>query len=109
MLGETRAKELVFRGNRIDAERAEEWGLVNRCVSDEEFDDVVAEFVDDLVSGPPIALKVAKKVMNEGGEVGLDAGLAMESQGFGLLMGTEDVREGTAAFREDRDPEFEGN
>ncbi|WP_440008897.1 3-hydroxyacyl-CoA dehydrogenase/enoyl-CoA hydratase family protein [Halomicrococcus sp. SG-WS-1] len=109
MLGETRAKELVFRGNRIDAERAEEWGLINRCVPEEEFDDVVAEFVDDLVSGPPIALKVAKTVMNEGGEVALDAGLAMESQGFGLLMGTEDVREGTAAFREDRDPEFEGN
>ncbi|GKZ14314.1 3-hydroxyacyl-CoA dehydrogenase NAD-binding domain-containing protein [Haladaptatus sp. T7] len=108
LLGETRAKELVFRGNRIDADRAEEWGLINRAVPADEFEDVVAEFVDDLLEGPPLGLKVAKKVMNEGGDASLDAALAMESQGFGLLMSTDDVREGTAAFREDRDPEFTG-
>jgi len=38
----------------------------------------------------------------------MEAALAMESQGFGLLTSTEDVLEGTAAFAEDRDPEFEG-
>ncbi|QLG48723.1 3-hydroxyacyl-CoA dehydrogenase/enoyl-CoA hydratase family protein [Natrinema halophilum] len=108
ILGETRAKELVFRGNHIDANRAEEWGLVNRSVDRDEFDEMVAEFVDDLRTGPPIGLKVAKKVMNEGQDASLDAALAMESQGFGLLTSTEDVLEGTAAFAEDRDPEFEG-
>jgi enoyl-CoA hydratase/3-hydroxyacyl-CoA dehydrogenase len=108
LLGETRAKELVFRGNRIDAERAEDWGLINRAVPEAEFDEVVAEFVEDVVEGPPIGLKVAKKVLNEGADASLDAALAMESQGFGLLMGTDDVREGTAAFRDDRDPEFRG-
>jgi enoyl-CoA hydratase/3-hydroxyacyl-CoA dehydrogenase len=108
LLGETRAKELVFRGNRIDAERAEEWGLVNRAVAADEFEDTVAEFVEDIVEGPPIGLKVAKKVLNEEADASLDAALAMESQGFGLLMSTEDVREGTAAFRDDRDPEFTG-
>ncbi|ELZ26580.1 3-hydroxyacyl-CoA dehydrogenase [Halogeometricum pallidum JCM 14848] len=108
MLGETRAKELVFRGNRIGAERAEEWGLINRAVPAEEFDEVVREFVDDLLHGPPLALEVAKKVMNEGADASLDAALAMESQGFGLLFSTDDLREGTAAFREKRDPEFTG-
>ena len=108
LLGETRAKELVFRGNRIDADRAEDWGLINRSVPDGEFDSVVAEFVDDMLEGPPVGLKVAKKVMNEGADASLDAALAMESQGFGLLMSTDDVREGTAAFGEDRDPEFTG-
>ncbi|NHN57658.1 MULTISPECIES: 3-hydroxyacyl-CoA dehydrogenase/enoyl-CoA hydratase family protein [Halorussus] len=108
LLGETRAKELVFRGNRIDAERAEEWGLINRAVPASEFEDTVAEFVDDVLEGPPIGLKVAKKVLNEGADASLDAALALESQGFGLLMGTEDVREGTAAFRDDREPEFRG-
>ncbi|MFC4551206.1 MULTISPECIES: 3-hydroxyacyl-CoA dehydrogenase/enoyl-CoA hydratase family protein [Halorussus] len=108
LLGETRAKELVFRGNRIGAERAEEWGLVNRAVPEAELDDVVSAFVEDIVEGPPLGLKVAKKVMNEGADASLDAALALESQGFGLLMGTEDVREGTAAFRDDRDPEFRG-
>ncbi|AXR76869.1 3-hydroxyacyl-CoA dehydrogenase/enoyl-CoA hydratase family protein [Natrarchaeobaculum sulfurireducens] len=108
ILGETRAKELVFRGNHIDAERAAEWGLLNRAVAREAFDDVVAEFVDDLRTGPPIALEVAKKVMNEGQDASIDAALAMESQGFGLLASTDDVVEGTMAFAEDREPEFEG-
>ncbi|AFO57262.1 3-hydroxyacyl-CoA dehydrogenase/enoyl-CoA hydratase family protein [Natrinema sp. J7-2] len=108
ILGETRAKELVFRGNHIDADRAADWGLINRSVEREDFDDTVGEFLDDLRNGPPIGLKVAKKVMNEGQDASLDAALAMESQGFGLLSSTDDVLEGTAAFAEDREPEFEG-
>lgn len=108
MLPDARAKELVFRGNHIDADRAEEWGLINRSVPDEEFDDVVEGFVSDLVGGPPIALRKAKRVMNQGRDGDMDAGLEMESQAFGLLLGTEDVAEGTAAFSEDREPEFRG-
>ncbi|WP_136717775.1 3-hydroxyacyl-CoA dehydrogenase/enoyl-CoA hydratase family protein [Halorientalis salina] len=108
MIGEARAKELVFRGNRISADRAENWGLINRSVPDEEFDDVVAEFVDDLVTGPPVGLSFAKQVMNEGDDASMPAALAMESQAFGLLMGTDDMMEGASAFMEDREPEFEG-
>ncbi|MFC6836066.1 3-hydroxyacyl-CoA dehydrogenase/enoyl-CoA hydratase family protein [Halomarina ordinaria] len=108
MLSECRAKELVFRGNRIGADRAEEWGLINRAVPAEEFDACVDEFVTDIVEGPPIALEVAKSVMDEGADATLDAGLKLESQGFGLLTSTEDMKEGTTAFAEKRDPEFEG-
>ncbi|MDJ1431559.1 3-hydroxyacyl-CoA dehydrogenase NAD-binding domain-containing protein [Halostagnicola sp. A-GB9-2] len=108
ILGETRAKELVFRGSHIDAERAQDWGLINRAVDREAFDDVVEDFVSDLRNGPPIGLEVAKKVMNEGEDASMEAALAMESQGFGLLISTDDVMEGTMAFAEDREPEFEG-
>ena len=108
MVGEARAKELVFRGERIDAERAAEWGLINRAVDEADFDDVVAEFVDDIVEGPPVGLEMAKKVMNRGEDAAMEAALTMESQSFGLLLSTEDVLEGTSAFAEDRDPEFEG-
>ena len=108
MIGEARAKELVFRGERISAEKAEDWGLINRAVDPEEFADVCAEFVDDIVDGPPVALDYAKKIMNRGEDASLEAALTMESQSFGLLMSTEDVLEGTSAFAEDRDPEFEG-
>ena len=108
MLTEARAKELVFRGEHIDAGRAEEWGLINRAVGDDEFEDTVEEFVDDLVSGPPIALRMAKEVMDEGADENIDAGLRMESQAFGLLLTTDDMMEGASAFMEDRDPEFEG-
>ena len=108
MLTDARAKELVFRGEHIAAERAADWGLINRAVDADEFNDVVGEFVGDLVSGPPIALRKAKRVMNEGADESLDAGLEMESQAFALLLTTNDVKEGTAAFAADREPEFEG-
>ncbi|MDY6765235.1 MAG: 3-hydroxyacyl-CoA dehydrogenase NAD-binding domain-containing protein [Halobacteria archaeon] len=108
LVGETRAKELVFRGNRISAQRAEDWGIVNRAVPEDEFEETVSDFVSDVVNGPPIGLKVAKKVINEGQNASLSAALTMESQGFGLLMSTDDVLEGVTAFAEDRDPEFEG-
>jgi enoyl-CoA hydratase/3-hydroxyacyl-CoA dehydrogenase len=108
MIGEPRAKELVFRGNRIDAEQAEEWGLINRAVEPETFEETVEEFVADLANGPPIALKVAKSVLNHGDDTSRGAGMAMESQGFGFLRMTEDFEEGKAAFSEDRDPDFVG-
>lgn len=107
-LTEARAKELVFRGEHISAERAEDWGLINRAASGEEYEETVEEFVDDLVSGPPIALRKAKRVMNEGADQDLDAGLEMESQAFALLLTTDDMMEGVAAFSGDREPEFKG-
>ncbi len=108
MLGDARAKELVFRGEHISAERAANWGLINRAVPDEEFEAMVDEFVDDLVTGPPIALRAAKRVMNRGADQDLDAALDMESQAFALLLTTDDHEEGAAAFAADREPEFEG-
>ncbi len=108
LVGEARAKELVFRGNRIDAETAADWGMLNRAVPADELDDEVAEVVSDITTGPPLGLEVAKEVMNEGADANLDAALTLERQGFSILMGTEDVAEGTAAFSEDREPEFEG-
>ena len=108
MLGDARAKELIYRGNRIAAERAEAWGLINRAVEPEEFDEVVGAFVDDVVSGPPIALRKAKRVINRGRDQDMSAGLELESQAFGILLETDDMMEGASAFMEDRDPEFEG-
>ena len=107
-LSDARAKELIFRGERISAERAEEWGLINRAVPVAEFEAVTEEFATDLVAGPPIALRKAKRVMNRGLDQDIDAGLEMESQAFSLLLTTDDVMEGMAAFAGDRDPEFEG-
>jgi enoyl-CoA hydratase/3-hydroxyacyl-CoA dehydrogenase len=107
IVGEGRAKELVFRGEQITADRAQDWGLVNRAVPAEDFDETVAEFVDDLADGPSTALKVAKRVIDDGQDTSLRAGLDVESQGFGLLTTTDDMVEGVTAFRDDREPEFE--
>jgi len=108
LVGPARTKELVYRGNRISAERAEEWGIINRAVPAEEFEETVATFVDDIYTGPPVALQVAKRVIDSGGDIDLDAALVMESQGFGLLIGTEDSTAGIDAFLNDRDADFAG-
>lgn len=108
LLGEAKAKELIFRGNEIDGTTADDLGLVNHAVPADEFDAVVEAFVSDIVSGPPVGLAIVKKVLNEGQDASLEAALAMESQGFGLLLGTDDTAEGIAAFNENREPTFEG-
>jgi len=107
-IGQARAKELVFRGNRIDSATAADWGLVNRAVPAEEFAETVEAYVEDIVEGPPVALEVAKTVMDDGADTDLDAALRMESQGFALAASTADATEGITAFQEDREPEFTG-
>ncbi len=107
-VGRARAKELVFRGNRIDAATAAEWGLINRAVPVEEFAETVEAFIDDIVEGPPVALEVAKTVMDDGADTDIDPALRMESQGFALAASTADATEGITAFQEDREPEFSG-
>jgi enoyl-CoA hydratase/3-hydroxyacyl-CoA dehydrogenase len=108
LVGEARAKELVLRGNQISANRAENWGLINRAVSPNEFEDTIEEYVDDLVNGPPIALQKANEVIDEGQDLPLDTGLELEENAFSLLLTTEDMQEGMAAFQDDREPDFEG-
>ncbi|MFC6723645.1 3-hydroxyacyl-CoA dehydrogenase/enoyl-CoA hydratase family protein [Halobium palmae] len=107
LLGEPRTKELIFRGEQIDAEKAADWGILNRAVPAEEFDGTVEEFVSDITQGPKTALKVAKRVINDGQDASLDTALAMESQGFALLASTDDMLEGVEAFNQDRDPQFD--
>jgi len=108
LVGEMRTKELVFRGEQIAGERAEEWGIVNRAVPSDELDDVLGEYVSDFVSGPPIALKLAKKVIDDGQDASLPTALEYESKAFGLLASTADMVEGVTAFREGREPDFSG-
>jgi enoyl-CoA hydratase/3-hydroxyacyl-CoA dehydrogenase len=109
LIGPGRAKELVFRGHRIDAETAARWGLVNRAVPADEFADAVEAVVADIAGGPPVGLRAAKRVFDSGADASLSAGLLLESQAFGLLLTTDDVAEGVAAFEADREPEFEGH
>jgi len=106
LVGEPRAKELVYRGMHISAEQAADWGILNRAVPDEEFEDAIDEVVSDLVDGPQTALEVAKQVITEGQNASLETALSLESQGFGLLASTDDMLEGVAAFNDDREPEF---
>ncbi len=99
---------MVMLGGQICAEEAAEYGLVNRAVEPDDFEEEVHNLAGKLASGPPVALRVAKQVMNEGVEAPLPAALLLEREGFGGLLNTEDMKEGVAAFQEKRKPQFKG-
>jgi len=107
VVGEGRAKEIIFTADRFDAETMASYGFVNEVVSPEAFDDRAFELAADLAAGPPIAQKYTKRAMLAGRD-DTDAGLEVESQAFGHLMNTDDLMEGVTAFMGDGEPEFEG-
>ena len=100
------ARELVLSGRIIDADEAERIGLVNRVVDAEEFDDEVRSLAEEMASNAPVAVQLAKQAMNRG--LDMEAGMDFERMAFAAAIATADKDEGTAAFLESRDPEFEG-
>jgi len=107
VVGEGRAKEIILTGERYEAETMYDYGFVNELVGNDELLDRALEQTADLAAGPPIALEMAKTAMLKGRE-DTEAGLEIEAQAAGHLVGTEDLMEGVTAFTSDREPEFEG-
>jgi len=108
LVGATKAKELIFTGKMIDAKTAEQVGLVNMVVPQANFRETVRQFALDLAQKAPVALKIAKALINKGAETSLDVALALEREGFGVVASTEDLQEGVSAFTEKRKPVFKG-
>ncbi|WP_178917238.1 3-hydroxyacyl-CoA dehydrogenase/enoyl-CoA hydratase family protein [Natronomonas gomsonensis] len=102
-----RAKEIVFTAERYDPETMYDYDVVNEVVENDEFDERVHEFAADLAAGPPVSQKLTKRAMHRGFE-DVEAGLELEAQAFGHLIGTDDLMEGITAFMGDTEPEFEG-
>ena len=107
IVGDGRAKEIIFTADRYEAEEMADFGFVNEVVDRDEFEERAWEFAEELASGPPIAQRYTKHAMLAGRE-STEAGLRVEAQAFGQLIGTDDFNEGVMAFIEDRDPEFSG-
>ena len=108
IVGMQRAKELVMLADVIDAPRAYEMGLVNRVVPQPELDAMVAEFVEKLVAGPPIALATSKKLLNQSFSSTLEEALEAEGIGQAYQFTTKDTTEAMTAFVEKRPPRFIG-
>lgn len=108
LVGEKKAKELVFTGDIISAEEALRIGLVNRVVPKEKLRENVEEFVETLTKRSPIMLKFAKMAINKTLETSLSVGLAYESDLCAICFSTEDIKEGAKAFAEKRPPVYKG-
>ncbi|WP_436910510.1 enoyl-CoA hydratase/isomerase family protein [Halosimplex marinum] len=108
VVGENVAKELLFTGELIDADRAEEVGLFNHVYDDEAFDERVAGTVERIASGPTVALKQSKRLVEQGTTSSLDEAIENEAAAQIVSASTDDHEEGVRAFVESREPAFEG-
>jgi len=108
LIGLARAKDVIMRGRRVGADEALALGLVTEVVPAEELGAAVGRLLDELAELPPLALAVAKRVLNTAYDAPLHVGLEIEGLAYGMLRSTRDFREGVEAFGEKRKPKFEG-
>ena len=108
VLGKQRTMELVLTGRRINAQEAQEFGLVNVVAKKREWLEQAMELARTVARRPPIAARLAKQAVLAADEAGLSAGLEAERRLYELAMATEDRVEGMQAFLEKRRPDFKG-
>ncbi len=102
--GRARAMELVLTGRRIDAEEASRLGLVTAVVGANEVVTFSLELAARIAAMPVLAVRAAKAAVNAAQELPMQDGLRFERDRFEGLFGTDDQREGMAAFVEKRPP-----
>lgn len=108
IVGLGHAMEMILSGDRVDAEHAYRIGLVNRIIPADELLDHALAYAEKLASRAPLAQQAAKEVVLTAYGRALDDALRLESRSFHDLGQTEDLDEGTTAFREKRDAQFKG-
>lgn len=108
VVGLSRAKELIFTAEIIDAARALAIGLVNRVVPAAELGPVTRALAEQIAEGPPVALRMAKHLVNRATASDLASALDAEAGAQAIAITTEDHQEGLRAFFEKRSPRFTG-
>ena len=98
LVGPLRAKELVFLGERIDAARAYELGLVTRIVPDGAHEEAALEIAERLAARPPHALRLAKRLLDDGLDSTIDAALDAEVDAALDTLETTENAEAAARF-----------
>ncbi|MFN4914252.1 MAG: enoyl-CoA hydratase-related protein [Sphingomonadales bacterium] len=103
-----RAFEMCTMAQKVTAQQALEWGLINRVVSAELLDEEVAKAADYYAKAPTLAIGMIKKMLNKATHSDLETMLQYEAYCQEIAGRSEDYREGVTAFNEKRKPEFKG-
>jgi enoyl-CoA hydratase len=108
-IGNGRALEMMLTGKAVAAEEALQIGLVNRLTTSDDLLIEAESLANEIAQLAPLAIRACLKAMTLGSELPLAEGLALEAELFASLFATADMREGTRAFLEKRQPVFKGS
>jgi 2-(1,2-epoxy-1,2-dihydrophenyl)acetyl-CoA isomerase len=108
LVGSARAFELSTMGSKVSAQKALEWGMVNKVVPAEELDTAVKSYTDYYAAAPTKAIGLMKKMLNKSFHSDLDTMLDYEAYCQQIAGNSADNAEGVAAFNEKRKPIFKG-
>jgi enoyl-CoA hydratase/carnithine racemase len=108
-VGMSRAAELAFTGDAIDAATALEWGLVSRVVTEDDLLPEALRLAHRIAANPPHALRMTKTLLRDGQHQSLDALLELSASMQAIAHGTADHHEAVTAMLERRPPEFTGD
>ena len=107
LIGLSRARQMIYFGEIIDAVTAYQWGLCEWVVDGEPVEQAKA-LAGKIIEKSPVALEAAKKTINYGVDKDLSSGITFEAIVWSDLFSTADQKEGMRAFHEKRKPEFKG-
>lgn len=107
-VGKAVAMEMVLNNRHLTAEEARHYGLVNRVVPPERYLGEAVRLAAEIAERAPVAVRLAKEAVNQAFETPLSQGLLLERRLFNMLFGTEDQKEGMAAFVEKRPAKWKG-
>lgn len=107
IVGEAKAKELIYTCDIIKADEALRIGLVNKVVAPENLMEEANAMANKIAANAPIAVKLCKDAINRGMQVGMDEAIVIEAEDFGKCFSSEDQKEGMTAFVEKRAKNFQ--
>jgi enoyl-CoA hydratase/carnithine racemase len=108
IVGEKRARDMIYFGRLVSAAEAGEWGIVNKVVPDADLRAETQAYVETLLEASSAVLTLAKLAIHRSLEVGLAAGMAAEQDLYALAFATADQKEAAQAFLGKRTPEYLG-
>jgi 2-(1,2-epoxy-1,2-dihydrophenyl)acetyl-CoA isomerase len=108
LVGLARAKEMLLLGEKVSGSDAAAWGLIHRGVDDADVHDAAGELVARLAAGPTVAIGLAKQAIHYAQHVALTEAMTQETYNLELSCRTADFKEGLAAFKDRRAPDFQG-
>jgi enoyl-CoA hydratase len=108
IVGRGMATDLILTGRVIDAQEALRIGLVSRVVAPDALMETARKTASLILQKGPVALRAAMDAIDHGFNAGFEDGCRLEASLFGVVCGTEDMKEGTQAFLDKRKPEFKG-